>query len=270
MAEDEKDKEDDEDKDKDEDEEDKDDEKEDEEKEDKDKEKDEEEDEDEEEADDIIEFDEEPEPEPEPEPIRRRRVSAPGRAAAEAAALKPEITREDPADHALRLLCLRSLDFLSPWFPEQDIQALERAIFEVTFDAAQKTYLPLNWKSPLFCEAYRQNIRMVLSNLHPQSPVNNPRLLQRIQEGEFPLSALPTMTPYEMYPENWFELKDKLIQREQKILEGNKSRATDQFRCRRCQKRECTYYELQTRSADEPMTIFITCLNCGKEWRQGG
>jgi DNA-directed RNA polymerase subunit M/transcription elongation factor TFIIS len=65
-------------------------------------------------------------------------------------------------------------------------------------------------------------------------------------------------------------LMDKLLQREQKILEGNKSRATDQFKCRRCGKRECTYYELQTRSADEPMTCFISCLNCGKEWRQGG
>jgi transcription elongation factor S-II len=89
-------------------------------------------------------------------------------------------------------------------------------------------------------------------------------------EGEFELSAIPFMSSYEMYPEKWFELKDKLMQREQKILEGNKSRATDQFKCRRCGKRECTYYELQTRSADEPMTIFIMCLNCGKEWRQGG
>jgi transcription elongation factor S-II len=78
------------------------------------------------------------------------------------------------------------------------------------------------------------------------------------------------MSSFEMYPEKWFELKDKLLQREQKILEGNKSRATDQFKCRRCGKRECTYYELQTRSADEPMTCFISCLNCGKEWRQGG
>jgi transcription elongation factor S-II len=113
-------------------------------------------------------------------------------------------------------------------------------------------------------------VRSVFSNIHPESPVMNPRLLTRVLEGEFPLHEIPTMTSYEMFPEKWFELRDKQLQREQKILEGNKSRATDQFKCRRCNKRECTYYELQTRSADEPMTCFISCLNCGKEWRQGG
>jgi DNA-directed RNA polymerase subunit M/transcription elongation factor TFIIS len=166
---------------------------------------------------------------------------------------------------------LKSLNFLEEEsFTPDQIRELERAIFEVTFTHAQRTYIPLNWRSPIFCEAYRQTLRMVFSNIHPKSPVNNQRLLRRVKDGEFPLSELPSLTSYEMYPENWFALKDKLLQREQKILEGNKSRATDQFKCRRCQKRECTYYELQTRSADEPMTIFITCLNCGKEWRQGG
>jgi len=46
-----------------------------------------------------------------------------------------------------------------------------------------------------------------------------------------------------------------------------KSAATDEFKCYKCQKRQCTYYQLQTRSADEPMTTFITCLNCGNRWK---
>ena len=147
---------------------------------------------------------------------------------------------------------------------------MERAIFDAACQNAQKQYITRNWKVPGFVELYQQTMRTVFSNLHPQSPVQNTRLLLRVKEGEFPLHAIPFMSTYEMFPERWFALKDKLLQREQKILEGNKSRATDQFKCRRCQKSECTYYELQTRSADEPMTIFITCLNCGKEWRQGG
>ena len=30
---------------------------------------------------------------------------------------------------------------------------------------------------------------------------------------------------------------------------------------------KCTYYQLQTRSADEPMTTFVTCINCGNRWK---
>lgn len=42
---------------------------------------------------------------------------------------------------------------------------------------------------------------------------------------------------------------------------------TDQFKCNRCQQRRCKYYQMQTRSADEPMTTFVTCVNCGNRWR---
>ena len=176
----------------------------------------------------------------------------------------------EPETSVLRTLSLNSLQFLKEQFSEESIRKLERKIFETTLDNSMRHYIPKNWKCPQFTELYRQILRSVLSNIHPNSPVKNPRLLSRVLEGEFELEEIATMTSYEMYPEKWFALRDKQLQREQKILEGNKSRATDQFKCRRCNKRECTYYELQTRSADEPMTIFITCLNCGKEWRQGG
>ena len=44
--------------------------------------------------------------------------------------------------------------------------------------------------------------------------------------------------------------------------------STDNFTCGKCKSKKCTYYQLQTRSADEPMTTFVTCLNCGKRWKQ--
>ena len=185
--------------------------------------------------------------------------------------LKIEITLDQSYEsNPLRIMCIKSFNFLEDSFSKEDIISLEKGIYEATYDSAVKQYISLSWKSNTFCEVYRQIVRSVLSNIHPKSPVCNTRLLNRVKEGEFALYNIPFMSSYDMFPEHWFTLKDKLLQREQKILEGNKSRATDQFKCRRCQKRECTYYELQTRSADEPMTIFITCLNCGKEWRQGG
>lgn len=39
------------------------------------------------------------------------------------------------------------------------------------------------------------------------------------------------------------------------------------FQCRKCKSKKTTYYSLQTRSADEPMTNFITCLGCGNRWK---
>ena len=43
--------------------------------------------------------------------------------------------------------------------------------------------------------------------------------------------------------------------------------STDNFTCRKCKSNKCSYYQLQTRSADEPMTTFVTCINCGNRWK---
>ena len=48
----------------------------------------------------------------------------------------------------------------------------------------------------------------------------------------------------------------------------NKQAATtDQFKCGKCKERKCTYYQMQTRSADEPLTTFVHCVNCDNRWR---
>ena len=45
------------------------------------------------------------------------------------------------------------------------------------------------------------------------------------------------------------------------------SAETDMFQCGRCKQRKCKYYQMQTRSADEPMTTYVTCVNCGNRWK---
>ena len=38
--------------------------------------------------------------------------------------------------------------------------------------------------------------------------------------------------------------------------------------CGKCKQHKVDYYQKQTRGADEPMTCFCTCLNCGHRWKQ--
>ncbi len=153
-------------------------------------------------------------------------------------------------------------------FAEKAVEELEGGIYAATIAEADRRNVIKHWDNALFTGLYQMTVRTVCTHLHPRSPLKNERLLERVRAKEITLENLPHLTAQELFPENWKELADRQAIREQKLLEGNKGMATDRYKCGRCGKRECTYYEMQTRSADEPMTIFISCLNCGKRWRQ--
>jgi DNA-directed RNA polymerase subunit M/transcription elongation factor TFIIS len=145
---------------------------------------------------------------------------------------------------------------------------LEAALFVHAIHESRRLHIRALWENPEFVALHDIQVRRVVSNLSKQSYVANNRLNTRLQEGEFTVAELPSMNYSSLYPENWFNLFEKEMKREAKMLEVDTSIATDMFRCGKCGKRQCTYYEQQTRSADEPMTIFVRCLNCGKHWRQ--
>ena len=75
------------------------------------------------------------------------------------------------------------------------------------------------------------------------------------------------MTHQEMNPERWNELIQIKIKKDKAKYEENMEAATDTFTCNKCKQKKCTYYQMQTRSADEPMTTFVSCLNCGARWK---
>jgi hypothetical protein len=145
---------------------------------------------------------------------------------------------------------------------------LEKGIYNAALAMAKERGIRKHWENPEFVDVYRVVARRTMANLDPEGYVGNSRLIQRLQEGEFPPHQVPFMTPRELYPEHWQELADEQLKRETTMLEGNQEEGTDLFKCRRCGKSKTRHWEMQTRSADEPMTIFIRCLNCGKEWRQ--
>lgn len=151
---------------------------------------------------------------------------------------------------------------------EEEKVDLERGIFNCSLDEAKRRRVHRVWENPEFQTLYDITAKRTISNLDSASYLGNTRLMERLREGEFLPHDIAFMNYSELFPERWGNMIETAIKREAKMLEVDKSAATDMFRCSKCGKRECTYYEMQTRSADEPMTQFIRCLNCGKQWRQ--
>jgi transcription elongation factor S-II len=74
------------------------------------------------------------------------------------------------------------------------------------------------------------------------------------------------MQPEEMDYEQW----EAIIKRKKDDEYYSRNVAfTDKYQCFRCKKSRACVYQMQTRSADEPMTIFIKCLECGTATKKG-
>jgi DNA-directed RNA polymerase subunit M/transcription elongation factor TFIIS len=144
---------------------------------------------------------------------------------------------------------------------------LEMSIYKSAIDDAEKKLVVKHFENKLFEICYMNSARRLLSNLSPESYVKNNQLIEKLKKGDLLIEHLASMNIMDYAPYLYDELRQRQQLREQQQLEGNKAHTTDMFKCGRCHKRETTYYELQTRSADEPMTKFITCVNCGNHWR---
>jgi transcription elongation factor S-II len=144
---------------------------------------------------------------------------------------------------------------------------LEKGIFNYTIQTARLRNVVRKWDNKAFVMIYVDKFKSILLNLNPKSTIKNKELLKRLKNKEFKAHELAFMTHQELYPEKWKYLIDKKIKRDKSEGVVDLSAATDEFFCFKCKKRKCSYYQMQTRSADEPMTTFVTCLLCGNNWR---
>jgi hypothetical protein len=127
------------------------------------------------------------------------------------------------------------------------------------------------WKDPVVKEAYHAIFQKVYRNLAPEgSPhsIGNPRLLELVKNRTIPGKDLAGMEPAKLWPEKWQDMEEARIMKQIATLEATSEAGTDMFQCRKCKERKCVFTEVQTRSADEPMTTFVCCLVCGNKWKE--
>jgi len=115
-------------------------------------------------------------------------------------------------------------------------------------------------------QQYKSKIRSLFVNLKDK---NNPGLRDSIVSGDLSVQRFCKMTSQEMASQERQAADNKIMQDNLfRSLGAEEVQAeTDAFQCGRCKQRKCRYRQAQTRSADEPMTTFVTCTVCNNRWK---
>jgi DNA-directed RNA polymerase subunit M/transcription elongation factor TFIIS len=130
--------------------------------------------------------------------------------------------------------------------------------------AVQMSQVPA-WDNHKFTSIYKHKF-LTIQKWFRESPTLKNRLITK---------AIKTEDLFKMRPEQVFPNGPYAKQMEAKIHEDMRKEYLNNeiknqegfFTCNKCRSNKTTYYQLQTRSADEPMTTYVSCLNCGKNWK---
>lgn len=113
---------------------------------------------------------------------------------------------------------------------------------------------------------YKNRVRSRVANLKDSK---NTQLRSNFLAGAITAQRLAIMTAEEMASDEMKALRNKFVKEsiDDAQLATVQGTTTDLLKCAKCKKRNCTYNQIQTRSADEPMTTFVLCNECGNRWK---
>ena len=150
----------------------------------------------------------------------------------------------------------KTIQLLMNYLPFESSNVLELAVFEFT-----KKYIYANdIDNDYLKSVYSSKINDIHFNIQDES--NN--LLSNILNQKIELETIPYLQCNILNSQLW-----EPIIKKKEFIEYKKENMTtsDAYECRRCKVRKCKVFLLQTRSADEPMTVFIQCENCNSTFK---
>ena len=146
-------------------------------------------------------------------------------------------------------------------------RTIEKGIYNYIIKLSYEKNIIRKWNNIIFRKLYLSKIISICSNLNKESYIKNETFINRIKNDEINPENIGNLNVYDIYPDNWKELFNKKMIRDKMKYELKPEAMTNLYKCRKCGSKETSYYEVQTRSADEPMTQFITCIKCNNRWR---
>jgi DNA-directed RNA polymerase subunit M/transcription elongation factor TFIIS len=145
----------------------------------------------------------------------------------------------------------------------------EKEMLHSISNIAVKEGVEVDWGNRVFWNMYRNKAISLYENLKGMDSYveNKENWLEKLKNGELTITQFVEMNAFDMCPSRWKATIEKIIETEKKLY--SKSDAASIFMwCSGCKKKsKCDYYQMQTRSADEPMTTFVTCLECDRQWK---
>ena len=150
-------------------------------------------------------------------------------------------------------------------YTEVGVQAvvdLESAILNRCIRECMKQGVDVTWTNPGFWNHYRGRCIQFYENMRL-----TPEWVAKLNSSEIAPQDFAELSAVDLCPKRWKARIEAQIEKD-KHLYSNTGAASIYFYCSGCKKKsKCDYYQLQTRSADEPMTTFVTCLECDRRWK---
>lgn len=144
---------------------------------------------------------------------------------------------------------------------DKTCENIERSIYNYSIIHSSKRKIIKKWNNEYFVLVYLNKFKVIFHN------IQNHKILERLHEKKIDPRKIAFMKHTDLLPEKWeVRLQEKRVRLENKFFPKIEA-STDNFTCGKCKSKACTYYQLQTRSADEPMTTFVTCTCCGNRWK---
>lgn len=143
---------------------------------------------------------------------------------------------------------------------------IEKSIFNWAIKNSRQNGTQPAWENKFFREQYKLKYLNIISSFKGETS----SISDRIRSGEIKTKNIASLSPDQLQPNGLYAqcIREQEVQRLKKELALNIDvNYKGMFKCGKCKSYKTTYYQMQTRSADEPMTTFVSCMNCNKKWK---
>lgn len=143
---------------------------------------------------------------------------------------------------------------------------IEKSIYNFCTEQCKIKNIEPNIENNYFLRMYVNKLISLYNNLDKNSYIKNSSFYNKVMDNTIEIEKIAFLSPQEINPEHWKKYIDKQNAQDEFLYSRTAGTKTQEYKCGRCKQRDCTYYQLQVRCSDEPMTTFINCLNCGNSW----